>query len=253
MAAACARCAGARQGQPMRLIEPLVSFALPPRCPGCGVVTTSDHRFCMTCWGDLRFLAPPWCAGCHTPFEFDRGAGARCGDCLANPPRHAGVDAAVAYGDVARTVALRLKYGGRAAFAETAARLMARHLPADTELIVPVPLHRWRLWSRGYNQAGLIGAALSRISGVRHDPHVLARRKATPVLQGLGANARLKAVRGAFSVLDRTVVNGRRIVLVDDVHTSGATSAACVDVLLKAGAARVSVLCWARVLDAHVD
>lgn len=237
----------------MRLIEPLLSFALPPRCPGCGVVTTADHRFCAACWRSLRFLGAPWCASCHVPFAFERGAAARCGDCLAVPPRHAGVDAAVVYGEVARTVALRLKYGGRTAFAETAARLMVRYLPPDAELIVPVPLHHRRMWSRGYNQAGLIAAALTRASGVPSDMSALTRRHATPVLQGLGAAARRRAVQGAFAVPDRARVTGRRIVLVDDVHTSGATSDACTRTLLAAGAARVSILCWARVLDDAVD
>lgn len=237
----------------MRFFEPVLSFALPTRCPGCGVVTTEDHRFCTACWGDLRFLAPPWCALCHAPFDHDRGPGAVCAACIDEPPRHAGIDAAVAYGEVARTVALRLKYGGRAGFAETAARLMKRHMPEDADLIVPVPLHRWRLWSRGYNQAGLIGAALARGGRVSHDPMVLVRRRATPLLRGLGARGRRKAVAGAFAVVDRESVRGRRIVLVDDVHTSGATAAACVDALMKAGAARVSVLCWARVLDDRTD
>lgn len=231
------------------IAEPLLSLALPPRCPGCGAVTTQLHRFCSGCWSSLQFLTPPWCATCHAPFAFDRGAEARCGDCLAVPPRHAGLDAAVAYGPVARTVALRLKYAGRAAFAETAAQLMLRHLAADVELIVPVPLHRWRLWSRGYNQAGLIAAALARLSGTAADNHVLRRRNATPVLRGLGKAGRRRAVSGAFTVADRAKVKGRRVVLVDDVHTSGATSDACVRALLAAGAARVQVLCWARVLD----
>jgi ComF family protein len=233
-------------------IEPILSFALPPRCPGCGVVTTAEHRFCVACWTSLRFLAPPWCAGCHVPFAYDRGAGARCGDCLANPPRHAGVDAAVVYGPVARTVVLRLKYGGRAAFADTAARLMARHLPRDAALIVPVPLHRWRLWSRGYNQAALIAAALSRMSAVPSDAALLVRRRATPVLRGIGAAERRQAVRGAFATSPnaRERIAGRSIVLVDDVYTSGATTDACVATLLAGGAARVSVLCWARVLEA---
>lgn len=218
------------------------------------MVTIADHRFCPACWASLHFLGPPWCAACHMPFAYDRGEDTRCGDCLADPPRHAGVDAAVAYGPVARTVALRLKYGGRAAFASTAARLMARHLPADADLIVPVPLHRWRLWSRGFNQAGLIAGSLSRMSGIVSDPSALVRRRATPVLRGLGAAGRRKAVRGAFVVTDRARIVGKRIVLIDDVHTSGATADACTAAMLRAGAARVSILCWARVLDGpHPD
>lgn len=232
-----------------------VDLALPPRCPGCGAVTRETHRFCAACWSGLRFLGPPWCAACHAPFAYDRGQGALCGDCLAQPPSHAGVRAAVAYGDVARHVALRLKYGGRTALAETVAGPMARLLPADADLLVPVPLHRGRLWSRGFNQAALIARALERASGVRVDVFALARRRATPVLRGLGARQRMTAVKGAFVVAAerRPALRGKRVVLVDDVHTSGATADACAAALLGAGAIRVTVLCWARVLDGEGD
>jgi ComF family protein len=232
---------------PLRLIADL---ALPPRCPGCGAVTTDDHRFCVTCWAGMRFLAPPWCATCHLPFDYDRGPEARCAACEQRPPRHAGIRAAVAYGDVARTVALRLKYGGRTAFAETVGRQMARLLPDDADLLVPVPLHRWRLWSRGFNQAALIAASLGRIGGIPHDPFVLRRLKATAPLRGMGARARARAVAGVFAIAPARRANlcGRHVVLVDDIHTSGATSDACTRILLRAGAARVTILCWARVL-----
>ena len=235
------------------LLAPLryvADFALPPRCPGCGAVTGEDHRFCATCWGKLRFLGPPWCAGCNVPFAYDRGAGALCGDCLAEPPAHAGVRAAVAYGDVARTVALRLKYGGRTAFAETVGRQMARLMPEGSDLLVAVPLHRWRLWSRGFNQAALIAASLTRATGVPNDPLLLRRVKATPPLRGMGAKARARAVAGVFRVADpRGRLKGKSVVLIDDIHTSGATTAGCTRVLLRAGASRVTILCWARVLD----
>ena len=209
-----------------------------------------DHVFCAACFGALRFLGPPWCAGCNLPFDYDRGEGALCGACLARPPRHAGLRAAVAYGEVARTVALRLKYGGRTAFAETVARQMLRWMPADAGLIVPVPLHRWRIWSRGFNQAALIAQALAHSSGVPADLTVIGRVRATPMLRGLGATGRARAVAGAFRVDPgaRDRVRGRAVVLVDDVHTSGATTDGCTRVLLRAGAASVTILCWARVL-----
>lgn len=233
-----------------KLLQPVLSLALPPRCAGCGAIADNDHRFCAACWGSLRFLGPPWCAACHMPFSHEPEPGTRCGPCLAAAPRHGSVDAAVAYGAVARTVALRLKYAGRAAFAETAARLMVRHLAADTDLLIPVPLHRWRLWSRGYNQAGLIAGALGRLSGVPIDVHGLVRRRATPVLRGQSGAGRRRTVRGAFEVPHtlRIRVAGKRIVLVDDVYTSGATTDACIAALHAGGAARVAVLCWARVI-----
>ena len=237
---------------PLRVAADL---ALPPRCPGCGAVTAADHRFCAECWGALRFMGPPWCAACHAPFAYDRGPGALCGACHQKLPRHAGVLAAVAYGDVARTVALRLKYGGRTAFAETVARQMARLMPAGAELLVPVPLHRWRIWSRGFNQAALIARALTRTTGIANDPLLLQRVRATPVLRGLGARGRARAVAGAFRIAPdaRDRLRGRTIVLIDDVHTSGATSDACTRCLLGAGAASVTILCWARVLDPAAD
>ncbi|MET0308961.1 MAG: ComF family protein [Sphingomonas sp.] len=226
----------------------LADLALPQRCPGCGEITHADHRFCAACWGSLRFLGPPWCAKCHVPFDYDRGD---CARCLAHPPAHDGVRAAVAYGDVARGVALKLKYSGRLACAETMARAMARLMPVDADLLVPVPLHRWRIWTRGFNQAALIARRLSKAGGVPADAELLLRVKATPVLRGLGPRGRAKAVAGAFALAPgaRDRIAGKTIVLVDDVHTSGATGEACARTLKRGGARAVILLCWARVLD----
>lgn len=229
------------------------ALALPPRCPGCGMPVAADHRFCAACWSALRLIAPPWCAACNLPFAHDRGVGARCGACLADPPRHAGVRAAVAYGSVARRLALKLKYGGRIGVAVTMAERIAPLVPSGIDLLVPVPLHRWRLWSRGYNQAALIAAALGARTGIDHDPLVLSRHRRTAVLQGLGNRGRHRAVAGAFSVADPACIRGRAIGLVDDVYTSGATTAACTRTLLAAGAASVTILCWARVIPGEDD
>ncbi|WP_019517167.1 ComF family protein [Sphingomonas sp. Mn802worker] len=232
----------------VKLAAMLRDLALPPRCPGCGEIVAAAHRFCAPCWSSLRFIGPPWCAACNRPFEHDRGEGARCASCLADPPAHAGVRAAIAYGPVARTVALRLKYARRTAYAETAARLMVRHLPAHVDVLIPVPLHRWRLWRRGYNQASLIADELSRLSSVAVDRTTLERHRATAPLRGHSRRARAQAVRAAF----RTCGDGvrdRHVVLVDDVYTSGATTDACTAALLRAKARSVTILAWTRVLD----
>ena len=226
-------------------VDAALAFALPPRCPGCGTPVAEDHRFCADCWSGLRFIGPPWCAGCCLPFAYHRGDDVRCAECLAHPPRHAGVRAAVAYGPVAGALVVRLKHGGRIALAETMARAMLRVAPPG-DVLVPVPLHRARIWSRGFNQAALIADAVGRATGMPRDHHVLERRRATQLLRGLGRRARARAVSGVFAA--RPNVRGKHVVLVDDVYTTGATAGACTSALLKSGAASVTILCWARVL-----
>ena len=234
------------------LLRHAVDFALPPRCPSCGAITPDEHSFCLDCWSGLTFLGNPCCARCGVPFDYGAGEGAECGRCLAEPPPFDRMRAAVAYGETARKVALKLKYGGRPGVAVTLARFMARHLGDAHEdaLLVPVPLHRWRIWRRGYNQSALIASALAKRTGMTAELDLIRRVKATPLLRGLGRRERALAVRGAFAVRDekKPAIAGRTIVLIDDVFTSGATAAACARTLKRAGAERVEILCWARVV-----
>ncbi|WP_188063477.1 ComF family protein [Sphingobium sp. KCTC 72723] len=237
------------------VLRPALDYALPPRCPGCGAIVGQDHGFCLSCWSGMTFLGDPCCARCGIPFPHDMGAGAECGACLADPLPFDSARAVLAYGDVARTVALRLKYGRRIGLARLIATHMVRHVPdGEPPVIVPVPLHRWRLWGRGFNQSALIADHLGRLSGLSVDRHGLRRVKRTQPLRGMNPAMREKAVRGAFAMADGHDLKGRRVLLIDDVHTSGATAAACARVLRKAGVVDVRLLCWARAMPReHVD
>ncbi len=238
-------------GTARAVIRQIVDFALPPRCPGCGDVTEDEHRFCLACWQKLHFLGEPCCARCGLPFDYDRGAGVECGGCLAHPPAFDRLRAAVAYGEIARSVALKLKYAGRPGVALTLAHFMRRHLdPAPDAVLAPVPLHRWRIWRRGYNQSALIVSALARRTQLHAQLDLLTRARATPSLRGLNRSQRALAVRGAFRVDDRMkpLLRGRPVILVDDVYTTGATANGCARALKRAGASEVNILCWARVV-----
>jgi ComF family protein len=231
------------------LADVALRFALPPRCPGCGTIAAGPHQFCLDCWTAMRFLGTPQCARCGEPFEIDPGKDAECGACIADPPAYDAMRAAVIYGPIARALALKLKYGRRPGIARTVAIQMRRHLPAGEDwLIAPVPLHRWRIWSRGYNQSALIARALAEDGGQTLALDLIERVRATPPLRGQGPVARAKTVRGAFAVRDRGRVKGRKVLLIDDVYTTGATADACARALKKAGASRVELLCWARVV-----
>lgn len=234
------------------LLRAIIAFALPPRCPGCGTVVAADHSFCLDCWGRLDLLSGPACATCAEPLELAFDDRSTCGACLADPPPYDRLRAAVAYGPIARSLALKLKYGRRPGVAVTMARVMRRaaEVGLADALVVPVPLHRRRLWWRGYNQAALIARALVRQEGGTLAVDLLDRRKVTPLLRGLGRSARARAVQGAFAVPPRwqEQIKGRRVVLIDDVFTTGATAGACTRALKRAGAAEVSLVCWARVV-----
>lgn len=232
-----------------RIADAALRFALPPRCPGCGVITPDIHIFCLGCWSALDFLGDPQCARCGAPFEIDPGADMICGACHADPPVIDAMRGAVAYGAIARALALKLKYGRRPGIAHTMAAQMRRHLPqGEPWLIAPVPLHRWRIWRRGYNQSALVARAVAADTDHILALDALIRIKATPVLRGLGPDRRAKTVRGAFAVRDKMQVVGRPVLLIDDVYTTGATVNACAKALKRAGASRVEVLCWARVV-----
>ena len=161
----------------------IVDYALPPRCPGCGTIVAGDHSFCLDCWQALDFLGGPACAVCAEPLELALHPDTRCGACQADPPPFDRLRAGVSYGPIARALALKLKHGGRAGIARTMARLMARAIgPQEgATLILPVPLHRSRLWWRGYNQSALIARALAERCGGTVAVDLLQRTERTPL------------------------------------------------------------------------
>lgn len=208
---------------------------------------------CSSCWSDLTHIDDPVCAVMGTPFAFDEGEGTLSAAAIANPPAWDRAKSAVAFDDASRRFVHGLKYRDQHEMALLMARMMARagrRLLTEADAILPVPLHRFRLWRRRFNQSALLAERLAALSGKRSLPLVLERAKATPPQVGLDGEARRKNLKGAFQVKPEQLSNvaGKRLLLVDDVLTTGATAEACAIALKNAGAARVDVLTFALVL-----
>lgn len=184
----------------LKIAKPVLDYALPLRCPSCGVISTDGTGFCAECWPKIRFLYPPWCESCALPFEYEQPEGTRCASCLAEPPNHDGIRAAVAYDALTRKIALRLKYGGKIGLAKLIARHLVRHLPNDRTgiIVVPVPLHWTRLWSRSFNQSALIAQELARLGDLHYAPDMLLRTKRTPSCGAFRERTDAKQLRKFF-------------------------------------------------------
>jgi ComF family protein len=229
----------------------LLDAVLPPRCLACGAGVAEPGALCAACWPALSFLTPPCCACCGYPFEYDPGAGALCAACIASPPPYRRARAALRYDEASRGLILAFKHGDRTEMAPAFARWLAGAAElSEIDLIAAVPLHWRRLFARRYNQAALLALGLGRLSGKPVLPDLLRRRRATESQGHLGALARERNVAGAFAVNPARAgaLPGARVLLVDDVMTSGATVIACSRVLLRAGAAAVDVAAVARVV-----
>ena len=232
-----------------------LDLLLPPRCLNCGAVVESAGALCGSCWREVRFLAPPLCAICGLPFDFQSPAeaGALCGVCLRERPAFDRARAVFRYDQASRRLVLNFKHGDRIDAAKGFAVWMARAgaaLLEEADLIAPVPLHRSRLFRRRYNQAALLALALPRRDGCACIPDLLVRRVRTPPLGGLGPAARRRRLRRVFAVRPRHLerIDGRRVLLIDDVFTTGATASECARTLRAAGASAVDVLTLARVV-----
>jgi len=231
-----------------------LDVALPPLCPACRE-PVEDLALCASCWSKLSFIARPYCERLGIPFAYDPGQGLLSMQAIADPPAYNRARAAVRYDDIARALVHAFKYGDRLDLAPTLGRWTAsagRELLAEADALIPVPLHWRRLWARRFNQSASLAQAISAASSVPVLHAALTRVKATAHQVGLSQTARAGNVQGAFRVPPqaKAEVAGRRLVLVDDVLTSGATVDACTRALLRAGAANVDVLVFARVVAA---
>ncbi|MDR3372190.1 MAG: ComF family protein [Ancalomicrobiaceae bacterium] len=228
-----------------------IDWVLPPVCAACGAPVADPEALCGACWGALQFIERPYCERLGIPFGYDLGPGALSAEAIANPPPFGRARAAVIYAGPARDLIHALKYNDRPELAGLIGRMMARaghEILADADLLVPIPLHRWRLLTRKFNQSALLAQAVGRASGVAVDLHALERIKATRPQVGLSGRDRQENVRGAFRVAaaNQIRVAGRRVVLVDDAYTTGATIGAATRALQRAGVAQVDVLTFAR-------
>ena len=232
-----------------------LDIALPTLCVACREPVEGEG-VCANCWAKLSFIAPPFCPRLGIPFVYDPGPDMLSMEAIADPPAYTRARAAVRYDDVARKLVHALKYQDRTDLAPAMGRWMARagqELLDGADALVPVPLHWRRGWSRRYNQSGALARIIAGQSGVAVATEALRRIRPTEQQIGLSRPQRASNVQGAFKVApDRQqLIAGRRVVLIDDVLTSGATVDACARALLRAKATAVDVLVFARVVDSH--
>ncbi len=234
-----------------------LGLVYPPTCPGCAAATADPHALCPSCWSRMRLIERPFCQRLGIPFALDHGTGTLISPrALADPPVFARARAVALYDGTARDLVHRLKYNDRLDLAAVLARMMAsagRELLSETDCLVPIPLHYLRLWRRRFNQSAVLARGIGAIAQRPSDPGLLARVKATRSQVGLSRSARAANLQGAFRVPDaaRPRLQGRRILLIDDVLTTGATANAASRVLLRAGARSVDILTFALVDEAN--
>ena len=226
---------------------------LPPRCIACGATVEAGGALCAACWSQVTFLGAPQCACCGYPFEFAAPDASLCAACTAQPPAYDRARSVFRYQPESRALILRFKHADGTHAAPAYGSWLSRagaELLADCDLILPVPLHRWRLFRRRYNQSALLAQAVGRMTGRAIAVDLLVRRRNTPSQGRMSALARRRNVRAAFAVRPGRAgaIAGRKILLIDDVLTTGATVEECARVLRRCGAVRVDVLTLARVV-----
>jgi ComF family protein len=232
----------------------VTDFLLPPVCIGCRTPIDRHGQLCGACWSRIDFITPPICDRLGIPLPYDTGDVMLSAGAIADPPAYDRARAAACYSTTMRELVQSFKYRDRQEGLPLFGRWLVQagaDLLADADLLVPVPLHRSKLWSRRFNQSALLVAEVARISGVPADPTMLKRVKKTKSQVGLTADQRRRNVSGAFDVEPKRKerLKNARIVIVDDVITTGATIEACARVLRRAGAGRVDALVLARAVE----
>jgi ComF family protein len=245
---------GAASGAMGSILRRLADFLLPPVCISCRTRIGSHGLLCGACFARIDFIAPPLCDRLGVPLPFEAGEKLLSAAAIASPPVYDRARAAAHYSDTMRELIQSFKYRDRHEGLPLFARWLKKagaELLADADLILPVPLYATRLWRRRFNQSAMLAVALGRLSAVPVDCFVLKRVRRTASQVGLTADQRRRNVSGAFRVdKDKAPqVKGKKLLVVDDVITTGATAEACARVLKRAGAARVDVLALARVVE----
>ncbi len=235
-------------------LRAVIDVIAPPNCLVCRERVLEPAALCPQCWRKITFIEAPCCDRLGIPFAYDQGDGALSAAAIADPPVWDRARSATAFNATSRELVHALKYQDRHEAALLMSRLMlraAKPLLDGTDAIVPVPLHRRRLWFRRYNQSALLAQRLAHGSGLKYLPEMLIRSRATRQQVGLDLAQRQKNVRRAFAVPEaaKAQLGGLNILLVDDVLTTGATAAAASAALKKAGAGRVDVLTFALVIE----
>lgn len=241
----------------LRALGAVADVFYPPGCSACGAVAGAHRGLCGGCWSKIRFIERPYCDVLGLPFSHDLGSGILSAEAIANPPVFDRLRSVALHEGVARDLVHGLKYRDRTDLAPMMAGWMLRAgdgFVETADAIVPVPLHRFRMMSRKFNQAAELSRHLARLADRPLLAATLLRVKRTSQQVGLGQKARVENVRSAFRIAEgkQSDIFGRRIVLIDDVYTTGATVSAAAKVLKKAGAADVTVLTFARALSGPI-
>ncbi len=233
-----------------------LDILLPPVCVACGALVSNANALCSACWKKIDFIDDPQCRSCGRPFEFELSFDNHCGACLRSPPLFERARSAIIYGDHSRQFILSYKHGDRLDLVPSMVTWLERAggpLIENADMISPVPLHWSRFLSRQFNQSAELARRLSQRVSRPYAPDLLERKKRTLSQAGLNARERARNVRGAFSVKPAWLpkLSGKRVLLIDDVLTTGATLNACAGILIWAGASAVDVLTVARVVQAE--